>query len=307
MTCKYVARFVRPSVHFASALFVLGCGGTDSEFHATPRPESGPFDSAKDVQTWAMSASAVGVYARAYELLGVADGELSFGDPACPVVSDDGSTLTATGGCTDLGERPFKGSATVVRDNGAQTLTLDGWQDNDGTVVVRSTSDGARSFDADLVIEGVTTIHYSGTVEGGYEGPTLWNGGGRIERVTAAPLGGVDATTVDELVDDAVCSGQPLSGSTTLYTSGDTAVITYDGATDCDDQRNARLVVNGEDRGLVASIYCGVGVLGARGASGGPAFVLALIALASLRRRPTRATTVSAAPRSALPSRGFSL
>jgi hypothetical protein len=275
-------------VHLASALFLLGCGGADNDFQSKPRPETRPFENAKDVQTWAVGASAVGVYAHAYEVLGVADGELTFGDPACPVVSDDGSTWTATGGCTDLDQRSFTGIATVDRDGGTQTLTFDDWEDKDGTVVMRPAVDGVRSFDADLVIDGVTTLRYSGTVEGDYEGPTLWNGSGRVERDTVAPVGGVDATTVDELVDDAVCSGQPSSGSTTLHASGDTAVITYDGAIDCDDEKNARLVVNGEDRGLIASIYCGVAVLGARGASSGPAFVLALIALAAVRRRPRR-------------------
>ena len=78
-----------------------------------------------------------------------------------------------------------------------------------------------------------------------------------------APTGTVDATTVDELVDDATCSGQPVSGTTTLESRGDTAVVTYDGASDCDVDGNARLAVNGDEKGLISSVSCSVGASGA--------------------------------------------
>ena len=69
-----------------------------------------------------------------------------------------------------------------------------------------------------------------------------------------APNGSVEATTTDELVVDARCSGQPVSGSTTLRSRGHTAVVTYDGETDCDDDQNAELSVNGEARGPISGI-----------------------------------------------------
>ena len=104
------------------------------------------------------------------------------------------------------------------------------------------------------------------------------------------PTGVVDAMTVDQLVDDDTCSGQPVSGTTTLHGRGDTAVITNDGATDCDPDQNARVSVNGKDRGLVAGINCSVANVGAT-ASGVSGHVFAFAAFAALaafvrRRRP---------------------
>jgi MYXO-CTERM domain-containing protein len=97
----------------------------------------------------------------------------------------------------------------------------------------------------------------------------------------------VDATTVEEVVDNDVCAGQPVSGTTTLRTEDHTAVIVYDGATDCDPDENARLTVNDEDRGLVGGILCTVTDVGrARGGPSIPAFLLVAAGIAArLRRR----------------------
>jgi len=250
----------------------VGCG-SDDPFEPAP-----PFSAKSDVKVWANSASAVGVYIHAYEAIAVADGALTFGDPACPTTSDDGTTLTITGGCTDGSDREWTGEATVVRDGGERTLTLDAFNGNEGTVVVRETGESTNEFVANLVIGGVTTIDYTGSVEGGYEGRTTWNGSGRVERDGFPPNGAVEAMTADQVLDEA-CSGQAYSGSTTLQSGDDTAVITYDGATDCDGDQNARLSVNGKDRGFVSGISCTVGIVGRR--LGAPAWGLAL-ALATL-------------------------
>jgi hypothetical protein len=263
----------------ACGALVVGCG-SDEPFRSSP-----PFDDVEDVKTWALSASAVGVYAHAYEVIAYVDGEVTFPDAACPARSDDGTTLTLTGGCTDGSKRRWEGRATVVRDGDDLSLTYSSFEEKDGTVLLRRTGTTSREFDANLVIGEVTTIEYSGTVEGSYAGPSTWNGSGRVARKgPIAPTGGVDATTVDELVDDATCSGQPVSGSTTLEARGDTAVITYDGATDCDGEQNARLVVNGKDRGVVAGISCSFGT---KRADGGSALwsVLALAGFALVRWR----------------------
>jgi hypothetical protein len=259
----------------------LGCG-SDDPFEPVP-----PFSAKSDVKVWANSASAVGVYVHAYEAIGVADGALTFGDPTCPTTSDDGTTLTITGGCTDASDREWTGEATVVRDGGERTLTLDAFDGNEGTVVVRETGESTNEFVANLVIGGVTTIDYTGSVEGGYEGRTTWNGSGRVERDGVyPPNGSVEATTADQVLDDA-CSGQAYSGSTTLQAGDDTAVITYDGATDCDDDQNARLSVNGKDRGLVSGISCAMGTAGRRAGAPPVEFALALAAIWSgiARRR----------------------
>jgi hypothetical protein len=258
------------------------CFGCDSDEAFEP---VSPFREKEDVKVWANSASAVGVYVHAYEPIAVADGALTFADPLCPTTSNDGTTLTIAGGCTDENDREWSGEATVVRDGVERTLTLDAFNGNDGTVIVRESGASTNEFVANLVIGGVTTIDYTGSVEGGYEGRTTWNGSGRVERDgILAPNGVVEATTVDQVLDEA-CSGQAFSGSTTLQAGDDTAVVTYDGATDCDDEQNARLSVNGKDRGLVSGISCVVGAVGRRDGAGTWPVALTIAALLCVRRR----------------------
>ncbi len=63
------------------------------------------------------------------------------------------------------------------------------------------------------------------------------------------------APTVDERLDD-TCSGQPVSGQTTIERGSRIDVITYDGATACDEAHAAEWTVNGADRGLLTGIGC---------------------------------------------------
>ncbi len=260
-------------------VLALGCG-SDKEFEAPP-----PFRNTEDVGVWATSASAVGVYSNVYEVFAFVDGQAGFTDSACPETNDDGTTVTISGGCTDGSDREWSGEATVTRDGDELTLVLDDFNGAVGTVSRRLTAPSAYEFDADLVLGGVTTITYSGTIEGDYDVPTLWNGSGRVERQGYfPPTGAVEATTADQVVDDALCSGQPVSGSTTLQAKGDTAVVTYDGATDCDPDQNARLSVNGKDRGLVSGISCAFG----RPETGGSSKSLGFFALAMLTFRLRR-------------------
>jgi hypothetical protein len=240
-----------------SSAFVLGCS-SDKEFERAT-----PFRNEEDVQVWATNASAVAVYSNAYEPIAVADGQATFSDPECPVTSDDGTTLTISGGCTDAGGKEWTGEATVTREGDDRTLEFDDFDGKVGTVTLRLTAPSAHEFDVDLVI-----------------------GSGRVEREGYfSPTGVVEATTADQVVDDAVCSGQPVSGSTTLHAHGDTAVVTYDGATDCDPDQNARLSVNGKDRGLVSGISCAMRS-GTRRSSSFPFGLFALtILLARSRRR----------------------
>src|SRR5215469_5964862 len=80
------------------------------------------------VRIWANGSSALGAYLNVYEPIATADGQEGFSDPACPVVSDDGTTLTAMGGCTDSQGSHWVGSAEVTRSgDNDRSLTFDGF------------------------------------------------------------------------------------------------------------------------------------------------------------------------------------
>jgi hypothetical protein len=260
---------------------------------ATSACRSVSLEDPEHVAVWANAASAVGVYVHAYEPIGFADGEVMFADAACPATSDNGETVTITGGCTDKDGTQWVGKATIVRSGEDRTLTFDGYEKQNGgnpastargTVAVSLTLSGEHRFDVDLVLAGgiTTTIDYVGTVAGGYDGPTTWNGSGTVKREgLAEPVGTVEATTVNEVLDNSVCSGQAVSGKTTLRLGDDVAVITYDGARDCDPDEAAGWSFNGEDQGLITGIVCSVGAPGA-GARGGVFGALLLLVLGAI-------------------------
>lgn len=257
------------------------------------------------LRIWANAASAVGIYSNGYQPVAYADGKVSFDDPACPTTSDDGMTVSITGGCQDTAQTQWTGTASVVRSGvGDRMLTMDSfgsYKNYDlralatGTVDIRQISALLHTFDVDLVVqeEGmITTIQYSGNVEGTYGTTTTWSGSGELTRDgTVAPTGPVQATTVDEVIDDAICTGQALSGKTTIVHGDITAIITYDGATDCDPDQAARWSLDGEDQGLIKGITCAAGDIASVPAPCLPAGILLLgavgIALA-LRRRGKR-------------------
>ncbi len=235
-----------------------------------------PLDERGWVGTWAMAGSAVGVYAHGYDPIGRADGHVTFPDTACPLVADDGTTLTITGGCTDSTGTEWRGTATVARAaDGSRALTMDGYgRINDpafastvsGTLDLHRIDASHHSFTSDLVQAGGVTVsvHYGGTVDGDYDARTTWNGSGSVSRDgIVEPTGGVRVSTVDEVVDDSVCSGQPVSGTTTIQSDDHSAVVTYDGATACDSAKAARLTYDGADAGLIEGIYCGAVAPGA--------------------------------------------
>jgi hypothetical protein len=264
---------------FLGALAALSCSAKE-DFKPGP-----PFENVEDVKTWATSSSAVSVYSQAYKPIAVADGQEMYEDAACPALSDDDTTLTITGDCVDDVGHDWKGSATVARDGDDRTLTLSDFEGSKGTVTLHLTSAGLHEFEAHLVLGGVTTIDYTGSVSGDYGAQTIWNGSGTVQRQgVISPNGSVEASTLDEVVDDSVCSGQPVSGSTTLKSGSDTAVITYDGESDCDSKQNAKLSVNDEDRGLIDGISCAVRACGAPSSSSATGAAL-LVAFGALRLR----------------------
>ncbi|HTL33401.1 MAG TPA: hypothetical protein VL326_09760 [Kofleriaceae bacterium] len=228
-----------------------------------------PLSEDKHVAGWANSSSALGVFSIGYEPLGFADGEFHFDDPACPVTSDDGTTVTIHGGCKDSKGTTWAGTATLVRDGSARHITFDSYG-NDALLGMEKTtgrfdvteSGTGHAFDVDLRRSGgiETTIRYTGTVVGDYQGRTVWNGSGHITRDgITINSGSVDAVTVDAVRDDAVCAGQGASGTTKMTSNEHEVVIAYDGATDCDPDAAARWMRDGEDMGMIKGISCSTG------------------------------------------------
>ena len=271
-----------------SCVTCWGCGSSDDPDAAKP------FQELHDVRVWATTVSAVAVYSRGYQLIAVADGQETYADPTCPSVSDDGTTLTVQGDCTDRAGHDWKGSATVERDGDDRAVKLAAFEGDAGDFTLHQVNPSLHEFEAHYVAGEVTTVDYSGSVHGDYGAETLWHGSGHAKREgVLLPNGEVDATTLDEIVDDSVCSGQPVSGSTTLTAGDQTAVITYDGDTDCDSDQNAQLSVNGEDRGLMDGITCAVRAPGAagRGAQNATTLVGLALLLGRVRRRRSYPTT----------------
>lgn len=91
--------------------------------------------------------------------------------------------------------------------------------------------------------------------------------------------GYLNVETENEVVHDAVCSTEALSGTTTVSNSTDTAVITYDGETDCKEEGTVTWSLNGAQQGEVSGVSCA----SSRKAPG--SWLLALGALVFLRGR----------------------
>ncbi|MBW2257325.1 MAG: hypothetical protein JRI25_22390, partial [Deltaproteobacteria bacterium] len=132
-------------------------------------------------------------------------------------------------------------------------------------VVTRSGA-ATQSFTVDLVLSGsgpdddtcepmseALAWRYDGTLVPGTGDVQTWAGSGRVG---ASDRGTLMATTTDEVLDSSTCDSEALSGTTTLESAGNVAVITYDGATDCDEDSTVTWTYNGDDRGEVAGVAC---------------------------------------------------
>ena len=255
--------------------------------------ETGPLQQPEDVKVWANAGSAVGVYTHLYEPVALFDGAAEPMDGTCPAIEDDGTTWTLTGDCTDNEGTSWRGSVEIVRMGERRELAFDGFGKGvpaeatlDGTATV-SSSGRRHMFAVDVVHRGgvTTTIDYSGTIDGDYGVDTTWNGSGSITREgPAEPVGRVQATTVNQVLAES-CSGQASSGQTMLEADGDTVVITYDGATDCDEAKAAQWALNGQDMGQIEGIAC---TAGRTGNAWPLAPLVVLIALRRSRRRMPR-------------------
>jgi len=256
--------------------------------------KSDPLAKAKNIPGWANASSALGVMSGVYDPIGLAMGDSTFSDAACPATSDDGTTVRITGGCTDSDGVQWSGSATAVRGAaGLLTVTFTDYGSDQilgpvretGTVVVRELAPDRHSFDVDITSEGGldAVIMYSGTVDGtATSASTTWNGHGTISRDGDFFDGGtIEATTVNQLRDNSICPGEGISGQTTMVSDDHTVVIDYDGATDCDDHDAAHWSRDGEPQGTIDGISCSAG----SGAGGPGAVALIALALGLARRR----------------------
>jgi uncharacterized protein (TIGR03382 family) len=106
-----------------------------------------------------------------------------------------------------------------------------------------------------------------------------WSGKGWIG---SASSGKLEVSTVDQILDSETCQHESLSGSTTFKAGKSTVVVTYDGATDCDEDSTAHWSLNGQDQGEMAGIGCSAGG-GGMGLAWGA--LVALLPLLPRRRR----------------------
>jgi hypothetical protein len=282
-----------------------------------------PIDTADHVKPF-VSASAGAMYG--LSILESAIPGLQIGTnppPSCPVITQSGDTMTVRGDCTDANGKQWFGTVTRQGGDGATetSTTFNGWG-SDGAVscmgmmgqshsrtngtIRASGASGSNTvtFDLDLTIESsgldeTSCMMVDSTIAMQYHGTaatngsaTTYNGSGRLG---FSSVGVVDASTTDEVIDGTVCHdpasmgnspSEPLSGTTTLRSGSNTAVITYDGATNCDPAGTVTWTYNGTSQGELAGVRCNVSRrVGQRGtiAFAGLAFVA--LAVARSRRR----------------------
>ncbi|OJT21441.1 hypothetical protein BO221_26850 [Archangium sp. Cb G35] len=244
-------------------------------------------------------------------------------DPNCPVEKKDGKTTRITGGCTDKNGVEWIGSMELVSEEegessgiqnarytydnfgyqktytcggktGVNKFAFHGTTSVTGTkakkefaIDVRLESSELRDEDSDSceTLSSTAAWEYKGTVDGADtalgNGRQTWNGSGRMG---SEERGVVEVATKDEVVDDSVCDDEAASGSTTIKSGGHTAVITYDGATDCEEASTVQWSLDGKASGEMEGVSCS--------AASGPTFaawgVALLGALGLMRRRARR-------------------
>ena len=101
--------------------------------------------------------------------------------------------------------------------------------------------------------QNTLALEYQGTAKAAEGGGRLWNGEGRYG---SSLKGVVSAHTQDEHIDRERCTTEALSGTTTLRSGTDTAVVTYDGATACADPPTAQWALNGAAQGELKLQSC---------------------------------------------------
>lgn len=155
-----------------------------------------------------------------------------------------------------------------------------------GSMTGANTDRGCMPESAEFAMEYSGSYTLSGEDRDGDGSPDVqtWNGSGRLGD---SRRGTVQAQTTDEVIDSRRCSYEALSGTTTLRSGSNTAVITYDGATNCSENSTVRWSYNGMDMGELQGVRCTVSATPGRG-RGTLALFACAAALALARRRQNR-------------------
>lgn len=294
------------------ALSLPGCGGDGGVAEELDGYKEAKLESGDDVKQWSGSASAVTIFFFSMTPMLVADlSHQGDNETNCPELITEGSKKTYKGGCTDESGRTWFGTAVTDAFNretsslgliryegfgyestepcGGQTMATS--LKVDGEIKGESTENLSKpTFDINFRMElsnvnddctlksDTLLIDYAGAFERMGTGQK-WSGKGWIG---SASSGKLEASTVDQILDSETCQHESLSGSTTLKAGKSTVVVTYDGATDCDEDSTAHWSLNGQDQGEMARIGCSAGG-GGMGLAGGA--LVALLTLLPRRRR----------------------
>ncbi|MBI2896437.1 MAG: hypothetical protein HYY06_22960 [Deltaproteobacteria bacterium] len=275
-------------------LVAAGCGpdrgGDDDD------DDSGARLDGDAVFALALLASAPNVFAQGMTALSMARIEQDDGAGDCPTLEENGDRMVLEGGCEDEDGNEWQGRMTAVgiESEAGGTITYEGFgfasleecgRDvlvYDGTLAGERSGDGPVEFEADLRLEGengctgmemTADWDYSGVLEqsgddadhDGEPDVGRWNGTGSVSH---SEIGEVEALTTDEVVDGTACSTEAASGTTELRAGGQVAIITYDGATDCDPGSTVTWTLDGVDQGEVSGVQCSIGQPAAPGRSG---------------------------------------
>ncbi|HUS67404.1 MAG TPA: hypothetical protein VMZ28_22865 [Kofleriaceae bacterium] len=292
----------------ATSLLAAGCSGDDDGGSSVLDDfDEGEIADADDMDIWA-TASAPNVFISAYLPITLAD--LAREDGDCPAMTEDDTTVTYEGDCTDADGRTWIGRATTIGDMTSETASVsyEGFgfrsqEDCDGDSVpselawsggiVLSSTGSALSAEIDVTADGSNPgadcepfptqlgIDYDLTMDDEGEA-NRWNGSGRVGN---SLYGRVEASTEEEVVDGSVCNSEALSGTTVVTAGDDVAVVTYDGADDCDEDSTVTWTLNGDDQGELAGVSCAAG--GGTGGGGALALLAALMVVVRRRRAVT--------------------
>lgn len=270
------------------------------------------FESEKSAHDWASTASAPNAFFAGLTGISIADLSTQEEGSSCPTVTETGSSKTYQGGCTTPKGKVWFGTATSSGSmfTGGGTIAYDsfGYTDMEackddmkptkaayhGKVTMGGAS-GSVSFTVNIKLEvsgpnddtcsnedETIAIDYAGSSKDGTEDvdkdgdpdADTWNGSGRM----GSTLRGVaDVTTTNELINDVVCQDEAVSGTTAISANGNTLLITYDGAADCEKDSTVQWSLNGTPKGELKGIRCSVGQHGDPGALLLLAFALLLL------------------------------
>lgn len=298
-------------VHGMCALLALlamvGCRVADARLDSYPE---GKLETEADATQWAVRSSGPRVYAsstQVFSIVGVT-GDSASSEKICPKETQSGNTLTVQGNCTDSTGRKWSGRLRkeseavgsytgkfVYEDFGYEDTTECGGKQVARKIIFKGIVDitgpeEERKFDVDVVVDregpeeetcavkkGSSAWDYEGTIKDFGKDLQTWSGSGRVGE---SDLGVVFAETSEERLDSRTCVNEASSGSTTIKAGKDTVVITYDGATDCEEPPTVQWSLNGTAKGELVGVACS-----APGGASAGWIVSALCAAALLRRR----------------------